>query len=226
MLTMILAEAELERIPEELYRHPAVLAHARQRGKKPQQILLDSNYDHAAMTNLPEGRRRGRPDLTHLFLLTVLESRANKQGLLRVLIHTRDDVLITVSPQTRIMRNYDRFQGLIEQLFEKHAVPDEKHPLLQLTEHVPLQQLVNEQPADAVLVFSKDGKPVVLPEYFDVLRKKKKTDILCIIGGFPSGDFHADIKAVATDVLSVYPEMLSAWAVASEVVVTYGYMHR
>jgi rRNA small subunit pseudouridine methyltransferase Nep1 len=226
MLTIVLAEAELERIPEELCYHPAVLAHAKQRGKKPQQILLDSNYDHAAMMKLPEGRRRGRPDITHLFLLTVLESRANKQGLLQVMIHTRNDVLITISPETRIMRNYDRFQGLIEQLFEKHVVPDEKHPLLQLTEHISLQQLVNEQYADAVLVFSKDGKPIVLPEYFDALKKKKKTDVLCIIGGFPSGMFHADVTSIATDVLSVYPEMLPAWSVASEVVVTYGYMHR
>jgi hypothetical protein len=38
--------------------------------------------------------------------------------------------------------------------------------------------------------------------------------------------FHADVTSIATDVLSVYPEMLPAWSVASEVVVTYGYMHR
>ena len=226
MLTIVLAEAELECIPGELSHHPAVIAHARPRGKKPQHILLDSNYDHAAMTNLPEGRRRGRPDIAHLFLLTVLESRANKQGQVHVLIHTRNDVLITISPQTRIMRNYDRFQGLIEQLFEKHVVPDEKHPLLQLTEHISLQQLVNEQSADSVIVFSKDGKQVLLPEYFDGLRKQKKTNVLCIIGGFPSGSFHTDVTSFATDVLSLYPEMLPAWTVASEVVVTYGYMCR
>jgi rRNA small subunit pseudouridine methyltransferase Nep1 len=226
MLTIVLAEAELERIPEELFHHPAILAHARQRGKKPQYILLDSNYDHAAMTNLQEGRRRGRPDITHLFLLTVLESRVNKQEQLQVLIHTRNDALITINPQTRIMRNYDRFQGLIEQLFEKHVVPDEKHPLLQLTERVSLHQLVNEQSADLVIVFSTNGKPVILPEYFNGLKKQKKTDVLCIIGGFPSGSFNTDVTAFATDVFSVYPEMLPAWTIASEVVVTYGYMCR
>jgi hypothetical protein len=64
------------------------------------------------MTNLSEGRRRGRPDMTHLFLLTALESIANKQGTVKLIIHTRNDEMITVHPETRIMRNYERFLGL------------------------------------------------------------------------------------------------------------------
>ena len=85
MLTLMLAEAEIELMPVELARHPAVIAHARQRRKQPTKILLDSNYHHPAMTNLPEGRRRGRPDITHLFLLTALESIVNKKGQLNIL---------------------------------------------------------------------------------------------------------------------------------------------
>lgn len=226
MLTLVLAEAELEPMPVELYRHPAVIAHARQRKKQPQQILLDSNYDHAAMTALSEGRRRGRPDITHLFLLTALESIVNKEGQLQVLIHTRNDQVIIVSPQTRIMRNYDRFLGLMEQLFEKTVVPDDTHPLLVLEQHMTLKQVVEKQQAERVVVFSKEGTPVKLHEYMYELKKQKNRDLLCIIGGFPSGTFHTDLKTIATDVLSLYSEMLPAWTAASEILVTYGNMCR
>jgi rRNA small subunit pseudouridine methyltransferase Nep1 len=226
MLTLVLAEAEVELVPAELSRHPVVIAHARQRGKQPTRILLDSNYHHAAMMNLPEGRRRGRPDITHLFLLTALESIVNKQGLLNVLIHTRDDMVITVNPKTRIMRNYERFLGLMEQLFEKHFVPDDKQPLLSLSENISLKQVIEQQQADFVVALSKDGTSVVLQEYFKKLKKQNKHHLLCIIGGFPSGMFHTDIKTIATEVISLYPEMLPAWTVAGEILVNYGNMCR
>jgi rRNA small subunit pseudouridine methyltransferase Nep1 len=226
MLTMVLAEAELELMPPELCRHPAVIAYAKQRDKPPAHILLDSNYHHAAMTTLPEGRRRGRPDITHLFLLTALESLANKQGQLNVLIHTRNDQMITVSSKTRIMRNYERFLGLMEQLFQTHVVPDDAHALLRLHENISLHQIVEQQHADHVIAFSKNGTSVKLPEYFKTLKKQKKNHLLCIIGGFPSGEFHTDMKTITTDTISLFPEMLPAWTVASEILVNYGNIYR
>jgi rRNA small subunit pseudouridine methyltransferase Nep1 len=222
MLTLVLAEAELERIPVELCRHPAVIAHARQRAKQPRQILLDSNYDHAAMAHLAEGRRRGRPDIVHLFLLTALESIVNKQGLLNILIHTRNDMVITVNPQTRIMRNYERFLGLMEQLFENNVVPDNAQPLLSLKEGVSLEQLIKRQQADTVIAFSKEGTAVKLHDYFSGVTNQQKHHLLCVLGGFPSGTFHSDMNTIAADVLSLYPEMLPAWTVAGEILVNYG----
>ncbi len=222
MLTIVLAEAEVERMPAELSNHPAVIAHARQRGKPPQQILLDSNYHHAAMTNLPEGRRRGRPDITHLFLLTALESIVNKQGLLNILIHTRNDECIMVNPRTRIMRNYERFLGLLEQLFQNHAVPDKKQPLLTLTKEMSLPQIIKQQQADHIILLSKEGTSVHLPEYFKKIITKKNQHLLFIIGGFPSGQLHADLSGVITEKISLYSEMLPAWTVASEILVNYG----
>jgi rRNA small subunit pseudouridine methyltransferase Nep1 len=226
MLTLVLAEAEVELMPVELCNHPAVIGHARQRGKQPRQILLDSNYHHAAMKNLPEGRRRGRPDITHLFLLTALESIANKEGQLNILIHTRQDQVITVNPETRIMRNYERFLGLLETLFEKHFVPDDKQPLLSLRENVSLKQIIEQQHADFIVALSEEGIPVELPQYFTKIKTQKKHHLLCVIGGFPSGQFHADINAIANEVISLYAEMLPAWTVASELLVNYGNMCR
>ncbi|MBN1281247.1 MAG: 16S rRNA methyltransferase [Candidatus Thermoplasmatota archaeon] len=221
MLTLVLAEAELELIPPEVQNHPAILKYARQRGKPPARLLLDSNYHHAAMTHLPEGRRRGRPDITHLFLLTALESIVNRQGDLTTLIHTRNQEVIAVHPETRIMRNDERFQGLMEQLFEHHRVPKKDHPLLCLTPQMSLTDIITSTHADTVLVFSTTGTPVLLAEYFQQLREQKHSNILCVIGGFPSGTFHADLAGHSTATLSVYPEMLPAWTIANELVVNY-----
>jgi rRNA small subunit pseudouridine methyltransferase Nep1 len=221
MLTVVLGEAELEMVPQDLIHHPAILSYAQQRGKQPHHLLLDSNYHHAAMTTLAEGRRRGRPDIVHLFLLTALESIVNKQEQLNIVVHTRNDDVITVNPKTRIMRNYERFAGLIEQLFEHHVVPDKKHPLLTLRQHITLQQVVIEATADHIILCSQKGKAVILPTYFKDLKKQKPHHILCIIGGFPSGSFHTDINTIADDTISLYPEMLPAWTVASEILVNY-----
>jgi rRNA small subunit pseudouridine methyltransferase Nep1 len=226
MLTLVLAEAEVEIMPAELTHHPVVIAYARQRRKKPTQILLDSNYHHSAMTTLQEGRRRGRPDITHLFLLTALESIVNKQGQLQIIVHTRNNVVITVNPKTRIMRNYERFLGLMENLFEKHVVPDERRPLLSLRHNIPLKQAIEQVQADVIITFLKDGSLVILPDYFKELKKLKKHHLLCIIGGFPSGTFHTDLKTITTDKFSLYPDMLPAWTVASEILVNYGNMSR
>jgi rRNA small subunit pseudouridine methyltransferase Nep1 len=226
MLTLMLAEAEVEIMPAELTRHPAVIAYARQRKKPPTQILLDSNYHYSAMTTLQEGRRRGRPDITHLFLLTALESIVNKEGQLHIIVHTRNNMVITVNPETRIMRNYERFLGLMENLFEKHVVPDEKQPLLSLQKNIPLEQAIEQVQADVTITFSKDGSSVILSDYFKELKKQNKHHLLCIIGGFPSGTFHTDLKTFTNDNFSLYPDMLPAWTVASEILVNYGNMSR
>lgn len=54
-----------------------------------------------------------RPDITHQLLLTLLDSPLNKAGKLQILIQTQDNVLIEVSPKTRIPRTFKRFAGLM-----------------------------------------------------------------------------------------------------------------
>jgi rRNA small subunit pseudouridine methyltransferase Nep1 len=221
MLTLVLAEAEVERIPEEILRHPAIIAYARQKGKNPAQLILDSNYHHAAMNNLPEGRRRGRPDITHLFLLTALESIVNKQGHLAIMVHTRNNDVIQVDPKTRIMRNYERFLGLLEHLYQTQVVPEKNHPLLTLHHNVSLPHVIEKAEANAVIVFSKQGKSLPLPQYFAGMKQQQKWHLLCLVGGFPSGSFQTDLTTIATDYLSLYSDMLPAWTVASEILVNY-----
>jgi rRNA small subunit pseudouridine methyltransferase Nep1 len=134
--------------------------------------------------------------------------------------------MITINPKTRIMRNYERFLGLLEQLFENQVVPDNKQPLLSLKEHVPLKQVIEEQHADFVVALSEDGTPVELQHYLPPLKKQEKQNLLFIIGGFPSGQFHTDLNTIANEVISLYSEMLPAWTVASELLVNYGNIWR
>lgn len=221
MLTLVLAEAELELLPKSILGHPAVKASARKRGKTPEQLLLDSNYHHAAMKSLSDGKKRGRPDIVHVCLLNALESILNKKGKLRCIIHTRNDEEIIVDPETRIMRNYERFMGLMEQLLQQHCVPSEETPLLRRIPGRSLHDIIHEENPDVTLLFHKNGKKSDLEHYFEELHQKGKKDVLCVIGGFPEGDFRSSIVDTADDVLSLCDKELVAWTVVNKAIVCY-----
>jgi len=221
MLNLVLAESELELVPKEIVDNPVIRSYAKQKGKQPQQIVLDSNYHHKAMFDLPDFKRRGRPDIVHVFLLTTLESIVNKKSGLRIFIHTRNNDIITVNPETRIMRNYERFLGLIEQLFEKNVVPDKKKPLLELRKEISLSKLVGELKSDHKIVFLEEGTTVDLNKHLTELKKHKKKNLTCIIGGFPHGAYYSDIESISDEKISIYPETLVSWTVANEVLVNY-----
>ena len=54
-----------------------------------------------------------RPDILHRCLLAILDSPLNKAGLLKVYIHTIDNVLIEVDPSIRVSsRSASRFLAL------------------------------------------------------------------------------------------------------------------
>ncbi|MEO2151558.1 MAG: 16S rRNA methyltransferase, partial [Thermococcus sp.] len=86
MLHLVIADSELELVPESIADHPAVVNYARRRGKKPEEVILEGSYHHAALRKLEDGERRGRPDIVHICLLNALESIANKEGKLRVYV--------------------------------------------------------------------------------------------------------------------------------------------
>lgn len=48
----------------------------------------------------------------------LMDSPLNRAGLLQVYIHTQKNVLIEVNPQTRIPRTFDRFCGLMGEIFD------------------------------------------------------------------------------------------------------------
>ncbi len=214
MLHLVIADAELEPVPESIRDHPAVVNYAKRRGKRPEEVLLDSTYHHAALKKLSDGERRGRPDITHICLLNALESIANKEGLLRVYVHTRNDEVIYIKPETRIPRNYNRFVGLMESLFKNRVVPRDLE-LLRMEEKS-LKELVEEIGPDGVFVMHEEGtltKPAELGKRLASLENP-----LVVVGGFPHGDFRSEIP---WEKISIYKGPLMAWTVVNEIIINF-----
>ncbi|MCD6188971.1 MAG: 16S rRNA methyltransferase [Thermococcus sp.] len=214
MLHLIIADSELELVPEKIRDHPSVVNYAKKRGKKPDEVLLDSTYHHSALKLLEDGERRGRPDIIHLCLINALESILNKEGRLRVYVHTRNDEIIYIKPETRLPRNYNRFVGLMESLFKKKAVPKDLE-LLKMREGT-LSELLEEIGPDGVFIMHENGNLATPKEFGE--RLVDYTSPAVIIGGFPHGDF---LSVVEGEKISIYKEPLMAWSVVNEVLVNY-----
>jgi rRNA small subunit pseudouridine methyltransferase Nep1 len=218
MLTLIITESALETIPESLWNHPAIRKLSKTRRRPPSQILLDRSYHHAAMKNLENSEKRGRPDIAHFALLEALGSPLNKEKQLATYIHTLGNVTIQINNETRLPRNYSRFVSLIEQLFETGRVPPNKNekPLLILKQQT-LTQLVKEEiKPKRLLALSRAGKPQTLEDTISNLAKFDKACVM--IGGFPKGHFTKETLELADEAACIDSEMLETSTVVSRAV--------
>lgn len=215
MLTFIIAEAALETVPSDLWSHPAIKRHSKRQRKNPKELLLDRSLHHSAMKRLDNNLKRGRPDITHFVLLEALGSPLNKEGLLRVFVHTNQNYVITINPEVRLPRNYNRFIGLLEQLFQEKKVPSKGETLLKL-EHKTLQQLFNEVKTDYILALSRKGKPKTIQNAVSALKSKQYPAV--IIGGFAHGHLSKTTVQLTDELVCVDSEMLEAWTITSRII--------
>lgn len=215
MLYLVLADSELERVPREIANHPVIQHHARKRGRRPTELILNSSRHHPAMRKLPQQERRGRPDIAHFSLLQALDSPANMENQLRVYVHTRNDLIIKIDRETKLPRSYDRFEGLMEQLFLVGSVPPDK-PLLKL-ERGSLKDLVKRISPSRVLVFSEEAPRKRLSELFSGGEER----VCAIVGGFPYGGFLSRVEEIASEMVSLYPAPLTAPLTISRVLAAY-----
>lgn len=221
MLTLVLADAELEPVPEAMADHPQVAKPAKRRDMEPTRMILDASLHHEAMRDaeIEQRRRRGRPDLTHLFLLTALDSALNLEGGLETVVHTRNHELIEVAPETRIMRAYPRFKGLISSLFERGEVgPADRDPLLTLTRRKPLAAILRDLDPDHTIVLDPAGEATEPADEIPYLAGEHD-DVAIVLGGFPRGDYASPVKSLGDELWSIHDERLSVWTAASEVLV-------
>lgn len=213
MLNIVLADCDLELVPPSLFNHSAVIGYAKKRGKQAKMTLLDDNYHHVAIRKMfpdtPEEQRRGRPDIVHFNMVYILDSIANLQGKVRLFIHTRNNQVIKVNPETRIPRSYARFVGVMEKLlFEGTVTSDEGKDLLSLEDDVALPALLEMLKPAKVVGFSVTGGK-------EDLGALLKEDATVVVGGFSKGDF---VSKFTPDVwVSVYPEELMSWTVVAEI---------
>jgi rRNA small subunit pseudouridine methyltransferase Nep1 len=182
----VIAEAGLETIPAEIAGHPAVVSHARKRGIKPQETLLDRSYHHAAMKNLESSQKRGRPDIVHFALMEALSTPLFLKGNLKVYVHTVGDKVITIADNLRIPKSYFRFEGLMVGLFrDRVAKSDEGTTLLEVRDST-LVQLVHEIKPDRVVGFSTAG---IRSTAEQVVAKNMDGHCMFVVGAFPRGHF-------------------------------------
>jgi len=209
----IIADAELEIIPERISMERCVLNSARARNKSPEKMLLDASHHHPAFGKLPDGDRRGRPDIVHLSLLLCLDSDINAQGRLKIFVHTRNDDVIAIKSETRLPPNYIRFVGLIEQLFEQEIVPSRENALLELRRKVPLEMLVNALKPDEIIVLDPEGENVSLE---GTLASSDAKRTVIIMGGFSKGTFSSDLRKLKPKRIALGTRMLKVWTVMSK----------
>jgi rRNA small subunit pseudouridine methyltransferase Nep1 len=219
LLTLILAEASLEVIPPVLRSNPTIVRQAKKRGLKPSCLLLDVSIHHQLIHGLPDHTRRGRPDIIQITLLSVLGSPLCKENMMQVYVHTRDDYVIEVDSSTRLPRVYNRFTGLMSQLFDAGRVPpSSEKPLLKLDKGT-LATLIKRLDPTSVTLFTRMGEPATVEDTIRELSRESKPVI--IVGGFPHGHLTEENAKLAQRKISIDKLMLETWVVASRAVYEY-----
>ena len=218
MLTLILAESSIERIPKAIVNDPSVISDAKRLHKKPEQLILDRSYHHKAINRLSNPEKRGRPDIIHITLLNCLGSPLNVTGRLTTYVHTLEDLIIEVSSRTRIPRNSERFKGILEQLFESHRVPTTGKPLLQLRKSS-LKELIKKVTPSYVGALTTQGNYENSTNLGHLIVNQKKP--VLIIGGFSKGHFTKETLKLADQTINIFPKGLESWTVASRAIFAY-----
>ncbi|MCE4615226.1 MAG: 16S rRNA methyltransferase [Desulfurococcales archaeon] len=196
----IVLEGSLELIPEVLYDHPSVISTSNRRRKDPSSIILDKSLHYKAMkkANLPQIEKRGRPDIVHYLLLSILESPLNKLGYISSLyLHTINGEILRIEPTTRLPKNYNRFIGLMEQVLENGKVPPNSSQPLIMKIGGSLEDIVGKY--HRFLVFEYGCNRI--DEKCG--RELSKNGILLGIGGFPHGRISNDILKLANNCYSL-----------------------
>ena len=201
MLRLILAEAELELVP--------VLERA-----GTDIPILDAYFHRELADALPDGRRRGRPDIVHQALSLCQGSRLNRAGMLRTYVHTRDDMFIEVEASARVPPNQVEFLMLMGRLLDGRDVEGYK------ARGMTLRSLLDRLDVP-VVAMSPDGEDVQLAGVMS-----EHEDLAVVVGAFPCGDYRGPVYELADVAISLGKELLTVPAVVSEVLCAASKSHR
>jgi rRNA small subunit pseudouridine methyltransferase Nep1 len=216
MLNLLFVEASLELIPKQIAHHPSVTRNAKREGKKPDEVLLDRSLHHHAMLSLPEGEKRGRPDILHFCLLEALGSPLNRVGRLRSLAHTVNGNLLDISKELRLPRDCYRFKSLMEQLFAVGRVPPGNEPPLITLSKKSLGETRREIAPSRTIALTSHGKAMKLADLCRELTVE--VNPLIFLGAYPHGAMRKETLAEADEAVSIHMEALEAWVVTSRLI--------
>ena len=193
-ISLIIAEASIETVPEQIASHPAVKNHAQKLGKNPREILLDRSYHHAAMlrAGLESYWKRGRPDIIHFALMEALSTPLFLKSMLKVYIHTVNDKVILIGDNLRIPKSYFRFEGIMMNLFKDKVIKsaDDNNILLELHDNITFEQFIkNGVRPDKLIGLSSNGVQSTAEEIVSRNIVKNDHNFAFVVGGFPKGHF-------------------------------------
>ena len=126
--------------------------------------------------------------------------------------------MIDIDSHLRPPRNYDRFIGILEQLYKHNRVPSGDHPLLRLRKCT-LQRLVEESRPSVTVAFTTVGKLATMKHACSQI---VGVDVpVVLIGGFAHSHFEQSTVQLADHIFSIDKEMLDAWIVAGRLIYEY-----
>jgi rRNA small subunit pseudouridine methyltransferase Nep1 len=215
MISLILADAEIERMPMICPdgEGPPKVYSAKDDAELKGIIVLDSNLHRHIVDGLEDADRRGRPDIVHSFLLLAQGSEACKQGKLRAYIHTRGDEVVIIGSRYRPDQNYITFLRSFGELLDNGKVGEGEEGL-RLVRNLDFKGLIRTLLPDRVIALSPSGNERDLTKS---LRPSLQKHLAVIIGGFPEGDYHSPVYELADERVSLGDELLTVPDVTSQV---------
>ncbi len=217
LLSLIIAEAALELVPKSIARHPSVARDAARKDKRPEKILLDRSYHHAAMQGLKDAERRGRPDLVHFALLEATSIPLYQKDMLRVYVHTYGGRILYLGERVRLPKSFHRFEGVVEDLFAKRKVMTEDRVLMELKDKS-FVELISEIGSGKVIGLSRIGAKSDAEE---VARIAVDNDAALVVGGFPRGHFSKQVERELDATYSISDLGLEAHVVIARILYEY-----
>ena len=226
-ISIILAESGIEIIPKELRNNNSILSYLKRIGKSYNEVFLDKSFHYIAMRKekIDSLWKRGRPDIVHICLMSILSTPLYLRSVVNVYIHTIDNKVIFVGKQVRIPKSFRRFEGLMIKLFQEKEIKgnledgNRDRYLLKIEQNMTFDYLINKiiQP-DKVIGFSSTG---ILKNLKTIIRENLEIDnnkIVFVIGGFPQGEFSQNIRERFHMTYAITNEQLEAHVVVSRVI--------
>lgn len=218
--SLVIVEAAIEKIPEILHDNKIVKDHALRLNKPVNELILDINYHYFAMkkARLEHREKRGRPDIIHLCLLSILSTPLFFENHIKVYIHTIDNKVIFIGENLRIPKSFLRFEGVMIKLFlEKKIISNDKTSLLEIKD-MTLEQLLRIIKPDEIIGFSTTGNNGKLEQILAKNLINKKGHYAFIVGGFQSGHFSEQSLKTMGKIFSISRYSLEAHVVISRLI--------
>ncbi len=210
----LLAESAIEPIPKNL--------NIPKRLQEKTFGILDATYHHKYMRNsLSYAFKRGRPDILHRALLTILDSPLIRNYVtqketvnysVKIYIHTINNELLLVNPELRIPRHYIRFLGVMSKFFEKKVIISNEGETLITSLKLNIGNFLDiYSKSEAFIVgYTTLGQPIKDLTAYIINKLDQYTTLINVVGGFPKGHFSSSLSSYFNDKISISSFPLSA----------------